>query len=212
MKVFEVITENNQQVDVTKVVQFIRKHCHQWLDETGGKHPIYRGFASPPKQNIVIRDVRKNRQPLNSRTKDHHAFNKMIKICGKVANRSNAVFVTGNKFWAKMYGELRVVIPVGNFNYTWHALHGDWMADTREILSVGRNDSNYAISGDKEDSDIEHPIDVPYTKKLFCPGLLGDDGTLLNALKQGNEIMISCDKILVIRPEVYPNIIRALHE
>ena len=107
------------------LVDYINKNCSQWYQESKGK-PLYRGFDSTGINLAFTKKVRKDRNPKDSKKRDHIAFNMLIKQCGKVANRSNALFASGDQYVASEYGKVYVIFPIGNYNYTWHTQHDDW--------------------------------------------------------------------------------------
>lgn len=171
---------------VEEIFKLITRECKPWFREIGDpSNKVYRGFAREPKSQIFRKSVRQNRRPRDSKPEDHDEFNRVIGMCGKVANRSNAVFVTGEYPDAASYGKAYVVIPIGNFNYTWHTVAEDWTANKYQILRPT----------DLDDIDL-------------CNEIKGDDNTLKTAILSNHEIMISCKEILGISPPFYNYIIQ----
>jgi hypothetical protein len=122
-----------------KVAQFIKTKCKPWFQESEkGKHKFYRGFQRGANEVAFTKKVRTNRQPKDSGKREHEAFNTLIKLGGGKANRSNAVFASSDRYVAEEYGQVFVVIPVGEYTYTWHDYYDDWtgMVPWGELLTV----------------------------------------------------------------------------
>lgn len=145
MKVQDIITEAKSKYDpvdfanvdlqklyVThgkKIVAFIKKNCKPWMKEVGNsKNRVYRGFNSVDSGKLAFTKVtRPDRKPKDSSKRDHDIMNQIIDVAGKTANRSNSMFVSGEYDVAVSYGSAYVVIPIGQFDYTWHTEISDWM-------------------------------------------------------------------------------------
>jgi hypothetical protein len=114
-----------------KVAAFLKKNCAIWLKQTdNGRVKAYRGYEKSGKNEMAFtKKVRKNRVPKDSGAYEHKAFNFLIKKCGKIANRENSVFVSGDMGQADNYGNVFVTIPIGKFAYTWHEDFDDWTGD-----------------------------------------------------------------------------------
>lgn len=208
MKVFEILSENKPNSPFADIglVEYIRRNCQPWLKATeNGKYQLFRGFRRIDDEVAFVRKVRNDRQPLDSSIDDHNAFNEMIKVCGKVANRSNSVFTTSDPNWARMYGVVYNIMAVGNFHYTWHTDFDDWTTHSERIISIGRADPDYG-----ELSMGPHRIDIEWVKDAFCPHLRGDDGSLIEGIQSKNEIMLACEQVLAIRPHVYEDVLRSV--
>lgn len=110
--------------EATNVAAQIKKMCGPWLSQTNnGKLKAYRGESIDFNQLASVKTIRSNREPLDSSKDLHSKLNNSIADEGFVANRSNSVFVTGSVSTAEEYDNnnniARVVLPVGEFNYTW---------------------------------------------------------------------------------------------
>lgn len=138
------LTKNNDpnSENLKEIKNFIFKNCQPWIKELNGfenvlKYPFFRGF------NIDINDVepasftkkiRPDRRPLHTSPIDTNEMNNYIYKCSdevnipedKLATRNNSLFVTSNRNEANKYGALYVVIPVGEFFYTWDSEMHDW--------------------------------------------------------------------------------------
>jgi hypothetical protein len=112
----ELSDELDKEID--ELAMFIERHCKPWLKQSG-KELLYRGAKVKTLAPAFVKPVRKDRKPKDSSQGQQEFINKMIGMFGGKANRSNSAFVTGSWYTAKEYGHPFVVIPVGNFHYTW---------------------------------------------------------------------------------------------
>lgn len=185
-----------------KLGDFIKRNCQPWLRQTNrGNYAVYRGFrslAGKPLPIAFIQSVRKNRRPMDTSVDLHKMFNLMIQMAGKKANRSNSIFVSGTRLIAEYYGPDFVILPIGEFHYTWSADMEDWYSimdyEVSHIASLGNIDpSEYATK-----DFIENELGTDWIHSIR-----GDDGTLVEAIEKDFEIMISCKKYLAIQPEDY---------
>lgn len=122
-----------------KVAEFIKSKCAPWYKESNkGKVKFYRGFAKGANEVAFTKKVRTNRRPKDSGAREHDAFNTLIKLGGGKANRSNAVFASSELFVAEEYGQAFVVIPIGQYTYTWHNYYDDWTGQVPwgELLTI----------------------------------------------------------------------------
>lgn len=145
-----------------KVAQFIKSKCKPWFQESEkGKHKFYRGFQRGANEVAFTKKVRTNRQPKDSGKREHEAFNTLIKLGGGKANRSNAVFASSDRYVAEEYGQVFVVIPVGEYTYTWHDYYDDWtgMVPWGELLTVKEVEK-------KKTPGKKSKVQLEYEKKL----------------------------------------------
>lgn len=266
MRLFE-IDVSKGSVYGKQLIETIKTDCKPWLQETNdGALKVYRGV--PKTLDIVTkRRVRRRRRPRDSAPEWHKLFNGLIKEKGLVANRTNSIFVSGEPEQVYEYGEVFVILPVGNFNYTWHKEIDDWFlfwqrdhTDLRRYLDfelpkhlekqvrhyvekwvTKRKGKNYLERIQKLENEIKQTKDEkslrilkiklddvkemlnslidqrvklelkrrqyyrPEIREKVLDGLYGDDGTLKEAIRSGNEIMIKCDYAYYIKPSLYTN-------
>lgn len=171
-----------------KVIQIIQTQCDPFVSQLDGfDRVLLRGttLSSSMKSHVAyIRSIRADRRPRTSSQVEHDRFNERIEQAGKVANRSNSLFCTGDIDQAAEYSDsidgnwdqnaIYVVFPIGRFNYTWSPALKDWIGITNP--------------------DMEFPIK-------------GDDGTLQQAIKSGKEVMIQANQALLIYSPFYYDII-----
>jgi hypothetical protein len=111
---------------------FIQENCQSWLAQAGNLI-VYRGLNLPSDINYsYIKKVRRNRLPKDSTAAWHRLFNNIITAFGGVANRSNSVFASGDISQAEVYGEIYVVFPISDFNYTWSPIYSDLTSEFYE--------------------------------------------------------------------------------
>jgi hypothetical protein len=123
-----------------KIATFIRTKCKPWLAASkNGSITIYRGISDRGGLAFT-KKTREDRRPKDTGAARHQAFNAAIAAAGGVANRSNSLFSSSDDDVAMQYGTAYVLIPVGNFNYTWSPNWDDWtgsaeMSDLAELLA-----------------------------------------------------------------------------
>lgn len=142
-----------------KVAQFIKKECAPWFKESKkGQYKFYRGFLKGANEVAFTKKTRTNREPKDSGKQEHEAFNALIKLGGGKANRSNAVFASSDQYVAEEYGQVFVVIPVGEYDYTWHTYYDDWtgMVPWGELLT---------LKPEKETKSKKSKLELEYEKK-----------------------------------------------
>lgn len=288
---------------VDKVVKIIQQQCKPYLAEVGAKGPVmYRGTSYSG--YAAVQAVRTDRKSKDSSKKIHDEMNASIAAHGLVANRSNAAFVSGDRYVAADYGDngdAYVSIPIGSFKYTWSPRMSDathewsrlktgqrdsWLTNDdlgldmaltitaiknlskgnsrdqqtlqdnlddaygslKRVKPKQREELNAALAAwkttDLKKSNAPYYARVPYAKfidayrtvqraypsqsgaiitwmtiaALDCAATLaylmgtnspqlnifkGDDGSLLQAIKSDNEIMIAAEKMLYIHEDVY---------
>lgn len=172
------------------LAKFIKMHCQPWLSQTqNGQKLVYRGFSRtwerkgfrlPGQQDLMyfIRPVRKDRRPLNTAAAMHHKLNAELAKCGAVANRTNSVFVTGSHQQASYYGTVYIIVPIGQFNYTWSPEYSDWY-------------------------EKDHLIVQAIQDGTFCDKIRWDNNTLDSAIDSWGEIMIACQQYLAVRTDIW---------
>jgi len=136
--------------DITPLVQFIKSNCTPWLS-LKTRTPLYRGIShhgsGHKAETAFILPVRKDRKPLDSTVGMHKVFNQLIAMAGGTANRSNSMFTTPVYSNAITYGMGFIVMPIGEFHYTWADGVYDWY---REYKSPAIVDKFFKDSLDKQ--------------------------------------------------------------
>lgn len=203
---------------VASVVKFMRMRCQPWLNATDINNPVFRGTKT--KDDVFLRKVRPDRIPRDTEPRIHDLYNKLIAMVGGHANRTNSAFVSSYRATAGIYGNIRVAIPIGEFNYTWSPVWNDWytgLSGSKQMLTAlmypaeGKllskllHDRMFGLSRKGDDfSEIDRLL---YDLNNYDPAKVNEvlyaDKELKKAISSGNEIMVECDAILYIAPELY---------
>jgi hypothetical protein len=169
----------------------ILKDCAPWFAaiKNDPKTVVLRGIDHDI-GDIKLLAQAESREPLSSTFEYHDFLNELIEEKGLVANR-NSVFGTGQSGDWQNYGPYGyVVLPTGQFHFTWSKKSDD----------LGEYDEDYNSYYEEEN---DAAIEKLATKILN--GLLGDDGSLLKAIKSGHEIMLIGEdrKLWIMKFTVY---------
>lgn len=152
-----------------EVVSYINQHCKPFLAQWAGQ-PLYRGVTL--EGDATIKPVRKDRITVDMWPAEQAYVNTLIAKAGLTANRSNALFCSGHLSETQGYGNhTALVFPIGDFKYTWcPAIRDAWSDYGSRKMKI------------PEDTDF-----------------LGDDGSLVRAMRSGHEIMITCEEVVYVR-------------
>lgn len=130
---------------------------HWWKLTNQGQHRVYRGISLNAKNApqlhrhesefsreskelieahvynggwpIVFLPSVDDRRPRDTRYTRHNAFQTVMRKAGAKADRENSRFAVGSRGIAEQYGSAMVMIPLGNFSYTWSPSFADWTRD-----------------------------------------------------------------------------------
>ena len=199
-----------------------------------GTRMLWRSTRLLPNEFINVHQVRQDRKPRDSHLVAHRVLMYLISHCGKTANRHNSVFCYPDPYQTLDFGSHTwAVLPVGDFSYTWHQEIQDptyelgsgklvdvenikwtkyvrWNAETLQYLNIDPNDTaslNRSMMDHLESNDIsslEHRLDQSALAD-YCQGLRGDDGSLMEALDSGNEIMIHVPEVYLVEMNYWRN-------
>lgn len=159
--VHELVDMNALAIKKAKeLVAFIKQNCKMYLQQGLGNRVFYRGTRNAPKEKnhvAFVRKVRSDRKPRDSSVLLHNAFNTLIGLAGKVANRTNSVFATSSTHAALEYGPMYVILPIGNFHYTWSTEWDDWVnaEDPSRVIALAVEDSKHAARIQELNKTIE---------------------------------------------------------
>jgi len=235
-RLFEKMEENFDNPEY--VAEFIKKNCQPFLKENNSLMPFYRGVMVDEDdfEEALIKDVRNNRNPMNTNTKIHEIFSNAFKEAGFTATRNNSLFVTPQISSAKEYGNLvYVVFPIGNFSYTYSNVISDMFFQITSIIEkLGITYispeliSKFDITSDTElktimwylESESRNVYDDkseiflhPELVKVNwdnLPNVLKDLYTNKNIDVSMHEVMIHCDQVLMIWSDFYEDKIEGL--
>ena len=109
-----------------RVAMKLLRDAKDFIGESGTPLKLaYRGYERF--ENLPFhRPYRANRLPKDSTNAEQQIYNAAINAAGGTATRSNSIFASGNFVQARKYGEVYVVFPIGDFNYTYHTSIADW--------------------------------------------------------------------------------------
>jgi len=186
-----------------ELVNIINEQCQPWIREIGGienfkNHPFYRGIKEEIYGAYSVRSIRTNRKPSDSPRALHDFFNKVISSVGMMASRSNAMFAWSSRFKTTAYGTTYVVVPLGDFHYTWSEMLGDWYGQILDHVNYSHiRDLNMSTNDPKVHAFAE----------MLADSLRGDDGTLIEAWRSQHEVMIYTKQALYIDPRAWEDLI-----
>ena len=102
------------------IAKLIYKNSKPWFSEAGNEL-IYRGvkgFGLNPK--LAFRGKpRTKRITQDTPVEFQNIVDSILKELGFKALRGNSFYVTGNRLATDDYGDIYVIFPIGNFDYTW---------------------------------------------------------------------------------------------
>jgi len=187
-----------------QVVEFLHAKAQKWLKLTAnGTVPAWRGakmYQGAAGLYAFVKPTRQNRIPLGSPMAMHLAYNAMFKAMGCPANRSNSVFVSGDRDTAAFYGTPYVIFPMGEFTYVWSQKYDDLMNFRYEDLEKVLKPE--AVERDENDNWMGNIADPNSYNVKALRTLFSVDKYLMSALGQTHEVMIKCDEA-VYMPEWY---------
>ena len=197
MRIDEVI---NYDLEAELCSEVLRRDCQPWISESG-LWTLLRGASVMPDTYTKVK-VRQDRKPLDASPKFQKFQNLIFHKAGLIANRSNSLFTTGSTDHAKAFGNLCVVFPIGKFNYTWspNIRDGYEMLDRIYTLPSGKTFGSSLYDKLEDDTFDPNEYAISMQKALEYRG---DDGSLVQAIKSGNEIMIHCQEAYLIDREFY---------
>lgn len=148
------------------LADFIKKNAQPYLSQINPQSFVlyrgtdfYRAPANPSEFVHFIQPSPTDRKPLDTGLARHRIFNMLIELAGGYADRSNAFFATRRTQQAGQFGSLFVVIPLGNFRYTYSTKWRDWTnyADEAELLRLFNEETNKAIA-ERAKKDLQKRI------------------------------------------------------
>lgn len=179
------VTEDYSQSHIDDAKYFVNNYMNDiqpWLDNINHNldNVVYRGLETTITSVEKVTNPVVDRKPVDSPTFLHNNFNSIIRQNNLVANRSNSIFTTGSREMSLRYGNPYVILPIGNFHFTWSTDFKDWF----KIASLrGKPELLNAQLDELSNS------------------LAGDDESLIEAIKSGHEIMLHCPNGYFIVPE-----------
>ena len=226
----------DEEAIAEKLATYIKQHAKKWLSlSNNGELVVYRGTRSSPPpasgprkpEPYFIKDTKIDRPPRDTALDVHLAYNAMIKAVGGIANRNNSIFVSGNKPTAQAYGVTYVLIPLGEFHWTWSPEWDDWTFDVRtdnlgkllrpDLVTKQTQDLGKFLSGEYDNSTdrggeiINYTDPNNYNRRVLKDKILVDKD-MHKAIQSGHEIMINASSGMYIDPDIYQKVIPLLQE
>jgi len=212
MKINEVIFEDTATdkrallTEYAGIQLFTKEHCQPYLKEIGGfenavfRLPLYRGILGlnfdPGTYSKVI-TVNQNREPTDTPAEMQVLIDDWFQRRFGIRFRQTSLHTTGNLMTATQYTSVvsgpLVVIPMGNFHYAYSEVYKDlYQALQRFNTKPPENGKGMSYT----------ELEQFYKDRITEFMETGDyrfDKDLSRAIQNGNEIMISCKKALVIQ-------------
>lgn len=211
-------SDTTEQYEYDEALEWLDQHAQPFLREVQGTtHPhmqiavMFRGVSySKRVPTWADHAVRPERKTKLMREVSVEMYNAAIMDAGLDAHRTNSLFTTGNSEAAQAHGVTHVVIPEGPFTYTW----------SPQIV-----DGNYHLFGRTKQAilDVQMSPDLSAMQTLHAmraiesdPELIldgvtfkGDDGSLVEALASGCEIMVKPESgsVRVFNPRFFQRLI-----
>jgi len=159
---------------LSKYLTLIEKECQPYIKAIRGGKGLFARVTSE-KSTILKKKVRTDRRPLDTSVKIHKWFDRIFEKKFGWKARSNAIFCYGRPAdEVALYDFL--VFPIDKFKYVW----------SPNIFDL------YNITASQPDDYIESNDDVLETYKYTDKGLK-------KALVSGNEIMVNCKEVYLVR-------------
>ena len=220
---------NNTHADkiTEKLEDFILKNCQPYLRQNKTGLPLYRGIGGEhvdddDLDDILIKKVRKNRQPKDTADYLHIIFDEAFKKRFGWGVRSQGLFATGCRESTKHYGAAYIVFPIGDFSFVFSPEIGDLYVATENLMydngfvtklklpiqneaadNIAKAWMATRTTGNNDDRWLllkKYPIILDtYIKKHYT------DKNFTQAVKSKNEISIRCDKYLAVKAALFPD-------
>ena len=167
MKFKQYLTESSGKTSFEDILNLIINNCQPFLKEckqSCGKNPRFLFSGRSGDKDYFIRNVRKNRTPMDMPEDAHDAFDDAFHKKFGIKARSNSIFVTGSKYMAENYGDtVYAIFPIGKYKYLWSPKFQDLYSGTNDGEDV------YLDDDDGGGEEIEDLIQIEYEDKY------GDD-------------------------------------
>ena len=171
------------QESMKPAVEKIKRDCKPFLNEIGNdlSYAIYRGIKGSNAHAMTGRVRLQDRKPMGTGHEIHDYLNDYFTQAFGAPFRS-AMFVSGSANFAKDYGNLFLVFPVGEFEYIWSPHVTD--------LYYLEDDMDEALYGDQHEPEAGTGDVANFTRLMKGMGYINTD--LESAAESKNEIMVRC--------------------
>jgi len=168
----------NEIEEKIKWQSIVKRDCKPYLKERG--QVLYRGMDTASNKPIKKQVRLDNRSPAGSTVEVHAILNTYFDTMFGHPFR-NGLFVSGKENDVRLYGEIHIIFPIGDFDFLWSPvvsdLYGD--ADWNEDETDAKVISNEVHQNKYQTTDLKA------------------------ATKSGNEIMIWCKEYYAIPYSIY---------
>jgi len=168
MRLINYINENMSLQEIADELESVKKLCKPYINLVKRKNPrqkfLYKGMYTS--FEFKIREVRKDREPLNMPKILHNYIDELFKKKFGVKLRSETVFVTTDVAWSIQYGTPNIIIPIGKFDYYWNPkiedLYEDIPYSTHKLakkFEMYKEEIKIIIDGYKKNKDFKKMMD-----------------------------------------------------
>jgi hypothetical protein len=201
----------------SEIIEVIQEQCKPWLSEVAGgslrnylQNPFYRGLRGT-EPNFFYKPIREYRRPKDTLLYVHDMLVDYLKGKGAIANRDNSAFISAESDDAYRYGDVFVVFPVGEFNYTWVKKVNDFTGDFNSILRNVTSGLHPVMTF----MDSNNPEDREYLNKTFellKRRVLDNNVQVDRNIREANdeEIMLSASGMYYLIQEELPYVLEEL--
>ena len=194
MKLIEVSHFTNPakaaDIIISKCKPFLETINYNTLNET-----LYRGVHSNSRQYMqvdketglrVVNGINPNRQPKDTDARIHKCINEAFVKKYGVPFR-NGTFTSGNLQQAHTYGNMvSVIFPIGDFKFLWSAEIDDLYIASLDVIDRFEAYSSAAKTPENITAELLDWANY-------------QDTDLVKGIQSGNEIMLYCDKCILLR-------------
>ena len=209
--------ESSSNISLNDAVRIFHDDCIPFQKEIGFNgefdfKTLKRGMKN--KSDLFIGNVRPDRKPMSTPLPIHEFMDNWFYEKFGVRFRSNAMFVTKSQGSARLYGNVYIVFPIGEFKYCYSSTIDDLYATiANEIES--KLSSHYApLTKEKfndflsDEDNLEFAIDI--VEKILTESKYVDND--LKYVSYTPEIMINCKTYLAIKSDLYDDFIKLYQE
>lgn len=207
MKIKDILCEVEESDIVNNIVRLITSHCKPFLGQIDSQvleYPLYRGFFTDT-NNVepisLIPGYRADRKPVDTPEAVHKAINAAFVKQFNYPFR-NGTFASSVLKDARAYGNVSLIMPIGEFHYLWSPDSKDlYQKYRRFVYDYLENAGDRPGHNNNVIADFIHAINTNQFQYK--------NNDLKAGIKSGHEVMIYCDKCYKL-PYNNPNVKRAV--
>ena len=113
MNFYKFLNEDRTFDNIATVLKYNGQHYINEYRKCKDKNLIYRGLDSD--EDYIVKSVRKDRRPLDTNIEIHNLVDEYFHKKFNVKLRSESLFGTYSSSEASRYGNIFIIIPLGNF-------------------------------------------------------------------------------------------------